>query len=169
MKKFNDYIHNIRDVPASEKNSAGAPSGILNGSFSIQKSIEEKMQVFGWASVAVTDTGEQVEDLQGDMIDPEDLEQAAYEYVRLYGDGGEMHEPTKKVVAKIIESVVFTEDKMESMGIRKGILPIGWWIGFQIQDEEVWQKVKDGTYSMFSIEGTAERVEVAGSSPQCSI
>ena len=149
MKTFSDYIHGVHDMPAKVK-----------GSYSVQKSNDEKMQVFGWASVSVTDTGEQVEDLQGDMIDPEDLEQAAYEYVRLYGDGGEMHEPTKKVVAKIIESVVFTEDKMEAMGIRKGILPIGWWIGFQIQDKEVWKKVKDGTYSMFSIEGTAERVEM---------
>ena len=36
---------------------------------------------------------------------------------------------------------------------------VGWWIGFKVLDEEVWEKVKDGTYSMFSIEGTAERVE----------
>ena len=35
-----------------------------------------------------------------------------------------------------------------------------WWIGFQVTDADVWEKVKDGTYSMFSIEGKAERVEV---------
>ncbi len=28
---------------------------------------------------------------EGDIIEPEELEAAAYEYVRLYGDGGEMH------------------------------------------------------------------------------
>ena len=50
--------------------------------------------------------------------------------------------------------------KMEAMGIPEGTLPTGWWIGFQVTDADVWEKVKDGTYSMFSIEGEAKRVEV---------
>ena len=49
---------------------------------------------------------------------------------------------------------------MAAMGIPEGTLPVGWWIGFQVTDADVWEKVKDGTYSMFSIEGKAERVEV---------
>ena len=69
-----------------------------------------------------------------------------------------MHE--RGGVAYLIESVVFTEEKMAAMGIPEGTLPVGWWIGFQVTDEDVWEKVKDGTYSMFSIEGKAERVEV---------
>jgi hypothetical protein len=94
------------------------------------------------------------------MIDPEDLEQAAYEYMLLFGNGGEMHDNPTHIVSKVIESVVFTEDKLKAMGIPEGTLPLGWWIGFQIQDDDVWEKIKNGTYSMFSIEGTAERVEV---------
>lgn len=47
---------------------------------------------------------------EGDIIEPEELENAAYEYVRLYGDGGEMH--GRGGVAVLIESVVFTEEKM---------------------------------------------------------
>jgi hypothetical protein len=152
MKNFNDYIHNIRDVPAGGTR--------IQGGIDIRKSSDDRMQVFGWASISMTGDGQQVEDLQGDLIDPEDLEQAAYEYVLLYRDGGEMHEPTKRVVAKLIESVVFTEDKVEAMGLEPGALPVGWWIGFQVLDPQVWEKVKDGTYSMFSIEGTAQRVEV---------
>ena len=69
-----------------------------------------------------------------------------------------MHE--RGGVAYLIESVVFTEEKMAAMGIPEGTLPVGWWIGFQVTDADVWKKVKDGTYSMFSIEGKAERVEV---------
>ena len=46
------------------------------------------------------------------------------------------------------------------MGIPVGTIPVGWWIGFLVTDEDVWEKVKDGTYTMFSIEGEAERVEV---------
>lgn len=49
---------------------------------------------------------------------------------------------------------------MQVMGIPEGTLPAGWWIGFKVTDEEVWQKVKNDTYPMFSIKGEAERVEV---------
>lgn len=41
-----------------------------------------------------------------------------------------------------------------------GTLPVGWWIGFKVTDSGVWEKVKDGTYTMFSIEGEAERIEI---------
>lgn len=159
MKKFSDYIHNIRNEPAS-KPSTPESGEMLKGRFSIRKSDSDKMQAFGWASISVTESGEQLEDWQGDMIDPEDLEQAAYEFVLFYGNGGEMHNPDKKIVARLIESAVFTEEKMKLLGIPAGTLPVGWWIGFQVTDPEVWKKVKDGTYSMFSIEGEGERVEI---------
>ena len=108
--------------------------------------------------MAITESGEQIEDWQEDMIDPEVLEDAAYQFVELYREGGEMHE--RGGAAVLIESMVFTEKKMETLGIPKGTLPVGWWIGFKVLDEEVWEKVKDGTYTMFSIEGEAERVDV---------
>lgn len=66
----------------------------------------------------------------------------------------------KGFIATLVESVVFTEEKQRAMGIPEGTLPVGWWIGFKVLDADVWEKVKDGTYSMFSIEGEAERVEV---------
>lgn len=148
MKRFSDMI------VKKEKSS----DDILKGHFKIIKSDNEKMLAFGWASVSIRADGELIEDWQGDIIAPCELEEAAYEYVRLYGEGGEMHE--RGGVAVLIESVVFTEDKMAAMGIPTGTLPVGWWIGFKVLDEDVWEKVKDGTYRMFSIEGEAERVEV---------
>lgn len=146
MRKFSDMI---------EKKTR---DNVIKGKFKIMKSDDEKMLAFGWANVSMRVDGELIEDWQGDIIEPEELENAAYEYVRLYGDGGEMHE--RGGVAVLIESVVFTEEKMQVMGIPAGTLPIGWWIGFKVTDEDVWQKVKDGAYPMFSIEGEAERVEV---------
>ena len=157
MKNFYDYIHRIREDPTD---SVTDGSHILKSTFDIRKSDSDKMQAFGWASVSIDETGEQLEDWQEDMIDPEELEQAAYEFVLHYGDGGEMHEPSGRIVAKLIESMVFTVEKQKLLGIPEGTLPIGWWIGFQVTDPEVWEKVKDGTYSMFSIEGKAERVQV---------
>ena len=146
MKKFSELI---------EKSIS---DNVIKGRFKIMKSDDEKMLAFGWANVSMRVDGELIEDWQGDIIEPEELESAAYEYVRLYGDGGEMHE--RGGVAVLIESVVFTEEKMQVMGIPVGTLPVGWRIGFKVLDEDVWKKVKDGTYPMFSIEGEAERVEV---------
>ncbi len=142
MKKFSELIEKRNDV--------------IKGHFRIAKSDDEKMLAFGWANVSMRVGGELIEDWQGDIIEPEELEAAAYEYVRLYGDGGEMHE--RGGVAVLIESVVFTEDKMAAMSIPVGTLPVGWWIGFKVTDKDVWEKIKNGTYSMLSIEGEAERV-----------
>jgi hypothetical protein len=131
---------------------------LLKGKFQIQKSEDEKRLAFGWASIAVEETGEQLIDWQKDMVDPEELEKAAYRFVRFYREGGEMHE--RGDCATLVESVVFTEEKMKALGIPEGILPVGWWIGFYVSDNDVWEKVKSGEYSMFSIEGAARRIEV---------
>lgn len=130
---------------------------VVKGRFQIMKSDDDKMLAFGWASVAMRVDGEVVVDWQKDIIEPDELENAAYEFVRLYREGGEMHE--RGGAAVLIESVVFTEEKMQAIGIPAGMIPVGWWIGFKVTDSDVWEKVKDGTYQMFSIEGTAERVE----------
>lgn len=151
MKKFSELI----EKSAGDKQNQ--PDDVLKGQFKIMKSDDDKMLAFGWASVAMRVDGEVIEDWQKDIIEPEELEHAAYEFVRLYREGGEMHE--RGGAAVLIESVVFTEEKMQAMGIPSGTLPIGWWIGFKVTDEDVWKKVKDGTYQMFSIEGTAERVQ----------
>lgn len=149
MKKFSDLIH----APSPPETR----QGVVKGKFKVAKANDDQMLAFGWASVAIRADGEQIEDWQGDVIDPEDLEQAVYDYVQFYGDGGEMHE--RGGVAKLVESVIFTKEKAAAIGIPEGTVPEGWWIGFRVLDPDVWDKVKDGTYSMFSIEGTGERVE----------
>lgn len=128
--------------------------------FSVYKTDDEHRLVFGWASVSITVEGEQLEDRQQDMIDPEDLEEAAYEYVLNFRDAGEEHVPTMRKKGRLVESCVFTQEKQKAMGIPEGILPVGWWIGFKIEDDGAWQRVKDGTYQMFSIEGRASREPV---------
>lgn len=152
MKKFSDLVEK------SAKNREEKRDDVIKSRFQIMKSDDEKMLAFGWASVSMRIDGKLIEDWQGDVIEPGELEDAAYEYVRLYGEGGEMHE--RGGVAVLVESAVFTEEKMRAMGIPAGILPVGWWIGFKVTDRDVWEKVKDGTYQMFSIEGEAERVTV---------
>lgn len=128
--------------------------------YSVLKTDDDKRLVFGWASVSITVDGEQLEDRQQDLIDPEDLEEAAYEYVLHFRDTGERHNPNLRKKGKLVESCVFTAEKQKAMGIPEGIIPVGWWIGFKIEDDEAWEKVKNGVYKMFSIEGKANRVPV---------
>lgn len=142
--------------PAQIQKAAGA--GSLTGRFKIQKADDDKRLAFGWANVSITETGQQIEDYHEDLIDPDELEQAAYQFVELYREGGEMHE--RGGCAVLIESMVFTAEKQAALGIPAGTLPVGWWIGFKVTDEDVWEKVKDGTYPMFSIEGEAIREPV---------
>lgn len=149
MKRFSELIINNHIV----KNRPD----VTKGRFKIAKSDDDKMLAFGWANVSIKADGEIIEDYQEDIVEPEELESAAYNFVELYREGGEMHE--RGGAAVLIESVVFTEEKMRAIGITPGTLPVGWWIGFKVTDKDVWEKVKDGTYSMFSIEGEAERVE----------
>ena len=124
----------------------------------ITKMDEDKRLAFGWANVAVTVDGEQTPDRQGDVIDTDVLEDAAYRFVELYREGGEMHE--RGNVAVLVESVVFTKEKMWAMGIPTGTVPEGWWVGFRVLYDDVWEKVKTGEYSMFSIGGRAIREEI---------
>lgn len=131
-----------------------------NESVSIIKMDEDRRLVFGWASVSIKVDGEQLEDLQKDIIDPEDLEGAAYEYVLNFRDTGEEHIPSLRKKGKLVESCVFTAEKQKAMGIPEGIIPTGWWVGFKITDDTAWARVKSGQYRMFSIEGRANRIPI---------
>lgn len=140
--------------PAGVKKTAGT----ISGRFSIKKADGDKHLAFGWAYVSQDEEGQQTEDWSGDQLEPAELEQAAYGFVELYREGGEMHE--RGGCAVLVESMVFTTEKQQALGIPDGTLPVGWWIGFKVTDEDVWAKVKDGTYPMFSIEGSAIREEI---------
>ena len=114
----------------------------------ILKRDDDKFLVFGFASVAG------IVDSQGDEIDADELEKAAYNFVQFSGMGGEMHR--KLNVATLIESLFVTEEKAKLLGIdEKNISK--WFVGFKVTDAEVWQKIKNGEYKMFSIGGRAIR------------
>lgn len=112
---------------------------------------EDKRLVFGWASIIEKD-GEPVVDFQGDMISEDELEKAFYDFVMNSRDAGEMH--IKKGVGTLIECMVFTKEKQETLGIDLGC--VGAWVGFKV-DEDVFAKIKDGQYKMFSIGGKGVR------------
>ena len=124
----------------------------------ITKYYDDEQLVFGWASVAKDANGNRPLDWQGDLIDAEDLEQAVYKFNLEFRESNEMHVPGT-VNGTLVESIMFTKQKMAAMGIPEGTVPEGWWVGFKISDRDAYLKVKSGIYKMFSIEGSATRVE----------
>lgn len=125
----------------------------------IAKLDADRQIVFGWANVCVRCSGERVVDSHEDMIDPADLESAAYDFVLKFAETGEEHEGEAK--GRLIESFFVTPEKLQRMGLKKDALPQGWWVGFKIFDKKAWQRVKNGDHRMFSIQGMAKREEAA--------
>jgi hypothetical protein len=124
----------------------------------VAKLDEDENLVFGWFNVSVTKDGRELIDLHGDKIEASDLEKAAYNFVLESREGGEMHQGD--TTAELVESFFVTPEKLESMGLPSDIIPPRWWGGFRVAPE-TFAKVKDGTYSMFSVQGQAQRVEDA--------
>lgn len=125
----------------------------------------EQQLVFGWANVTIQENGTTPFDWQGDIIATEVLEAAAYNYVLQHGLVNQQHEWGTEC-GWLVESMMFTKDKMAALGIPEGMIPEGWFVGFYIPDPMVYQKVKDGEYNMFSIEGTAMRVSLDTGIPE---
>lgn len=126
--------------------------------FDLYKAKESDHTVSGWANVSVNADGSIPLDWQGDVIAPETLEKAATNFMMDYRGSGVMHEGGE--VGTVVESIVFTKEKQAAIGIPEGTVPQGWFITVKIHDDEVFAKVKDGTYKMFSIQGTCQRVNL---------
>jgi cation transport regulator ChaB len=127
----------------------------------IAKIDADQRRVFGWAYIAVEKSGRQVPDLQGDVIDPEELEETGYDHVLEARASDAMHD--KSVVGRLIESVVFTPEKIAKLGLPVGSLPCGWWVGYQIDDDATWSLIRKGVYRAFSVGGTALRTPLVAS------
>ncbi len=141
---------------------------------------------FGFANVFRTTDGDEVVDSHDETIDSEEaieaIEDAVYRYVLQSRSGDEQH--VNYGIARLVESKVYNEEKREALAVAatkaeltaestvedaealyavklaaaREVLPDAWWVGFKVDDPDVWQKVKDGTYSMFSIVGRGRRV-----------
>ncbi len=131
----------------------------LSGEFAVAKTDDDAQVVFGWASVAQTAKGEDVIDSDNELIDPAALEAGAYEFVLNSREAGADH--TGAPVGMLVESLVTTVEKQQALGLTGDELPVGWWVGYHIEDPAVWASVKAGERLMFSIDATA-LIEDAG-------
>jgi hypothetical protein len=121
----------------------------------IAKRDDDKQQIFGWASVVKVDGVDWI-DKQADLIDIDEIENAAYDFVLNSRIGGDMHGKTGRANSEMIESFVFTPDKISKLGLPDSF-PQGWWVGMQVRDPEVWADIKQGRRKGFSIHGVGHR------------
>lgn len=143
----------------------------VNWTVPISKVDADKHQAFGWATVTHVNN-EEVTDRQGDVIPLGILENSAYAYVEKSRQGGNMHRQITSEglvvpdgqgerphpVGHMIESMVFTPEKVSKMGLDPNAFPLyGWWVGMKINDNETWQQIKSGERTGLSIHGKGRR------------
>ena len=178
----------LEDIPTLDKRhkKQHADNADWTLPLDIVKTDRDRQLVFGWASISSVG-GELIVDKQNDIIPEDELENAAYEFV-LYvqepddmkvarylkendpslsaqfsldiekrtGAGlGDMHE--RMGVGRLVESMVFTKQKQDALGIDLGL--VGWFVGFKVDDDGVWKRIKAGELPEFSIGGKAVRSE----------
>ena len=127
----------------------------------ILKADDDLQVIWGWASV-IEENGVPVVDLQGDLIDEDELVKAANAYMAECRKGGTMH--MRGADGQVIEtsgtvqSMVFTKSLQKAMGIDLNL--VGWLVAQHIPDPEQWAVVKRGALPALSIGATAVRVPV---------
>jgi len=116
----------------------------------ILKADEEQRLVYGWASV-VTEKGEPIIDRQGDVIEAETLVKAVNEFMEHVRVGKTMHVGEQTGV--IVHSMPVTKEIGEALGIQSD--REGWVVAYKVYDDDVWDMVKSGELTAFSIGGKA--------------
>jgi hypothetical protein len=164
------WAYNTRGVNAPVKRKvrkdgrievgAIAPDEALSGE--ISKIDDDKRLVYGWMYVTHDVNGEIVVDKSGDFVDViDELDEAVVDFVLHSRTGGADHDRTLDdspvQASRLVESIVFTPEKVEALGLPVGSIPNGWWAGWKVDDDEVWKGVKTGKYKSFSVHGTGVR------------
>lgn len=121
---------------------------------------EDKRLVTAFAYVARDKNGNQVVDWSGDVVsDADNLEKAAHDFILKSRAADLNHNRTP--VGEVVESFVFTPDKIEKLGVPEGILPAcGWIVTMRVNDDAVWARVKSGELKALSVGGRGARTPI---------
>lgn len=97
-------------------------------------------------------------DHDGDVISAADIEKVAHGFMIDYRDIDEMHKK-ETMDAEIVQSFIAWKDDLDFFG---KMLAKGTWAGaIHVNDDAVWEKVKDGTYKGFSVRISGIREPIA--------
>lgn len=97
-------------------------------------------------------------DTQGDVYSLEDIKKAQREWTANIQQFGEMHETDANVKIQLAESYIAPIDMEFETGetVAKG----AWMLGAIIKDDDMWDKVKKGEFTGWSVGGYARREDV---------
>ena len=89
---------------------------------------------------------------------PETIEKVARKFMKnKYGDEVTLEHGGKTTGVYLTESWIVEQSSKDKSNLYGFTLPRGTWFGvYKIDNDEVWQKVKDGTFKAYSIEGLFE-------------
>ena len=124
---------------------------------------DENNCIFGWAYAREKIDGTQVVDHSGEFCKAEnfeDLELATYAYNLAYREADRQHDCIAK--GYLVESMVFSKEKMAKMKIPEGIVPESVWMGFYFPDDNDYEEIKKMKHPMFSFYGTVTKEIVEG-------
>jgi len=97
----------------------------------------------------------EVVDAQGDIYSPDEVRQAAHRFMEEFGGLGLMHRMRVNGQVKVLESYLAPVDfAVGETRVRKGT----WLLAVRILSDELWNEVKEGKLTGFSIGGSARRV-----------
>ena len=113
---------------------------------------DEARIVWGWASVVSID-GKPLIDRQGDIIAPEVMTNAADSFMADVRTAKAMHAGGK--IGEVIHSFPLTKELGAALGVHSALE--GWIVAMKVHDDGVWNRVKSGELSAFSIGGMGKR------------
>ena len=89
---------------------------------------------------------------------PETIEMVARKFMKnKYGDSVTLEHGAKTAGVYLTESWIIEQSAKDKSNIYGFTLPRGTWFGvYKVDDKKIWDKVKDGTFRGFSIEGLFE-------------
>lgn len=157
-----DYQPGHIPVPTFKLVLGGELAGHLDENVfqTVTKIDQAKRLVTGWAIVIENPDGTPHVDTQGDVLDEDELVQAAHAFITKRA-AGEMHlkgpgGKDARIVGSIVESLVITKALKQMLKLPADT-PVGWLITVKVEDDAAWKKVESGEYQAFSIGGQAIR------------
>jgi hypothetical protein len=98
-------------------------------------------------------------DSQGDVYDAATIRQAAYKFMEEFRNIGLQHSGLVNDKVKILESWIQRDDtSIGGQSVKEG----SWLMAVRVLDQELWEAVKDGRITGFSIGGRGKRTPVTG-------
>ena len=129
----------------------GAASAAFAKSIPLIKGADPKDERFVLGVVLEPD----VVDAQGDIYSADEIREAAHRFMQDFGGLGLMHRFRVNDQVKVLESYLAPVDfEIGGAKVRKGT----WLLAVRILSDELWEQVKEGKLTGFSIGGSARRV-----------